>query len=51
MKKVKGLRALLPDVNYSWLALKGGFISSDGEPNQIKPQDKRGKSIHLYGLT
>jgi hypothetical protein len=47
----EGLRAPLPDAEYSWLDLKGGFLCHDGNLSQIKRQDVRAKQIHDYGWT
>jgi hypothetical protein len=47
----EGLRAPLPDAEYSWLDLKGGFLTPDGKLSQIKPQDDRAEQIRDYGWT
>jgi hypothetical protein len=47
----EGLRAPLPDAEYSWLDLKGGFLDHNGNLSQIKPQDDRAKQIRDYGWT
>jgi hypothetical protein len=50
-QKGEGLRAPFPGAEYSWLDLKGGFLDAEGNPGQIKPQDKRAEQIHNCGWT
>lgn len=47
----EGLRAPYPEVDQSWLDLKGGFMSTKGKASQIKPQLERAKNIHRHGWT
>lgn len=49
--KREGLYAPHPAADCSWLDLKGGFLSADGTPQQLKPQEKRARDIHETGWT
>ena len=47
----EGLLAPYLDSDYSWLDIKGAFIRLNGDLDQIKPQDKRAKSLSEKGWT
>ena len=50
-EREEGLLAPYLDSDYSWLDIKGAFIRLKGDLDQIKPQDKRAKSLNEKGWT
>ncbi len=47
----EGLRAPIPDCEYSWLDLKGGFVCKNGRAGQEKSPEERARSINSSGWT